>query len=232
MSPQGDLHVHIGGTTLSVAGDSNVPGGAPVEMDEVIRRRRSELDMSQADLANKVGVDRRQIRRYEAGETQPTLSAAKAIARALGISIDELAGGETHRVDLSGDWWACWQSWKDGVEVLNPHQIQMRQRGDTIDIVAVTRGTPLEDGGYMWRGEMRLWDNEILMGWYVADEGAVRSKGTLYFVLHQHGINMTGRWVGLSYDGPIITGWSAIAQTKEEVSALMDTLLATEGTKA
>jgi len=51
----------------------------------------------------------------------------------------------------------------------------------------------------------------------------VRSKGTLYFVLHQHGIHMTGRWVGLSY-GPIITGWGAIARTEDEVRALMDKL--------
>ncbi|MGH3569098.1 MAG: helix-turn-helix transcriptional regulator [Pseudonocardia sp.] len=38
-------------------------------MNEVIRQRRSELGMSQGDLATKVGVDRRQIRRYESGET-------------------------------------------------------------------------------------------------------------------------------------------------------------------
>ncbi|MGH8918666.1 MAG: helix-turn-helix transcriptional regulator [Actinomycetes bacterium] len=147
-----------------------------MEMHDVIRRRRAELDMSQGDLATKVGVDRRQIRRYESGETQPTLPVAKAVARALGITIDELAGDETHRVELTGDWWACWQTWKDGVEVLNPHQVQLNQRGNTIEIVAITRGTPLADGGYQWRGELRLWDNEILMGWYLADEGAVRSK--------------------------------------------------------
>jgi len=52
----------------------------------------------------------------------------------------------------------------------------MRQRGDNIEIIAMTRGTPLEGGGYMWRGEMKVWDYEILMGWYVADEGAVRPK--------------------------------------------------------
>lgn len=195
-----------------------------MEMHDVIRRRRSELGLSQGDLAAKVGVDRRQIRRYEAGETQPTLSVAKAIAGALRITIDELAGDENHRIDLTGDWWACWQSWKDGVEVLNPHEVRMDQRGDTIDIVAVTRGTPLDGGGYLWQGEMRVWDNEVLMGWYTANEGAVRSKGTLYFTLHQHGINAVGRWVGLSYDGPIISGWSALARTEEEVVALMDTL--------
>ncbi len=195
-----------------------------MELHEVIRERRSELGMSQADLAAKVGVDRRQIRRYESGETQPTLPVAKTIAQALGISIDELAGDETHRVNLTGDWWACWQTWKDGEEVINAHQVKMTQRGDTVQIVATTRGTPLEEGGYFWRGEMKVWDNEALMGWYVADEGAVRSKGSMYFALHQHGIHMTGRWVGLSYDGPIITGWAAIARTEEEVTALMDQL--------
>jgi hypothetical protein len=62
------------------------------------------------------------------------------------------------------------------------------------------------------------------MGWYVGTENAVRSKGTMYFVLHQHGVNMTGRWVGLSYDGPIITGWGAIARSEEEVRTLMSQL--------
>lgn len=89
----------------------------------------------------------------------------------------------------------------------------MSQRGDTIEIVAVTRGTPLDGGGYLWQGAMRVWDNEVLMGWFIAKEGAVRSKA-LYFTLHQHGINAVGRWVGLSYDGPIITGWSAFARTE------------------
>jgi periplasmic divalent cation tolerance protein len=57
----------------------------------------------------------------------------------------------------------------------------------------------------IWRGwipgELRLWDNEILIGWYAANDGSVRSKGTMYFVMHPHGISATGHWVGLSYDG-------------------------------
>ena len=205
-------------------GQGSPPIMTAMEMAEVIRRRRNDLGMSQGDLATRVGVDTRQIRRYESGETQPTLPVASAIARALGISLDELAGEDKHRVDLTGDWWACWQSWKDGVEVINPHEVRMRQQGDIVEIVAVTRGTPLEEGGYLWRGEMRVFDNEALIGWYIADEGAVRSKGSMYFSLHQHGIHMTGRWVGLSYDGPIISGWSAIARTEEEVTTLMDQL--------
>ena len=196
-----------------------------VDMPEVIKRRRAELGLSQADLAAKVGVDRRQIRRYESGDTQPSLPGARAIANALGVSIDELAGEDiAARVDLSGDWWACWQTWKNGAELITPHQIRMRQRGDLIDVIAVTRGTPLEEGGYLWRGELRLWDNEVLMGWYVADVAAVRSKGTMYFALHQHGIQLTGRWVGLSYDASVITGWGTVARTEQEAVSLMNSV--------
>jgi DNA-binding XRE family transcriptional regulator len=195
-----------------------------MNMAEIMRSRRNELGLSQADLAIQAGVDRRQIRRYEAGETQPTLSVASALARALGISLDELAGEAGKRIDLSGDWWACWQTWHNGDEVINPHQILMRQRADLVEVIAVTRGTPVEGGGYTWEGEMRIWDNEVIMGWYVANEGAVRSKGVMYFTLHQHGQHMTGRWVGLSYDGPVVTGWGAIARTEDEVINLMNHL--------
>ena len=194
------------------------PIGHTMEMHEVIRQRRSELGLSQTDLAARVGVDRRQIRRYEAGETHPTLPAAKSIARALGITLDELAGDETHRIDLSGDWSACWQSWKDGAESVRPQQVRVTQRGDTVELVAAARGAPLEGGGYLWRGEAKIVDNEALIGWYGADESAVRSKGSLYFALHPHGLHATGRWVGLSYDGPLVSGWAALARTEEEAT--------------
>ena len=45
-----------------------------------------------------------------------------------------------------------------------------------------------EEGGYHWSGELRLGDNEILMGWYAANYGSIRSKGTFDFVLHPHGL--------------------------------------------
>jgi hypothetical protein len=80
------------------------------------------------------------------------------------------------------------------------------------------------DGLDVWRGELRLWDNEILMGWYAASDGSVRSKGTMYFAMHPHGIHATGRWVGLSYDGNIVTGWSSMARTEEEARKLVSEL--------
>jgi transcriptional regulator with XRE-family HTH domain len=198
-------------------------------MAEVLRTRRAELGMSQADLASAAGVDKRQIRRYEAGEQQPVLSVAVAIANALKISVGELAGIPSHRVNLSGEWWASWQTRKDGEQVITLQEVQFRQQGDLIAVQTTTRGISVEDGGYHWRGELRLWDNEVLMGWYAADDGSVRSKGTMYFVLHPHGQHMAGMWVGLSHDGKIITGWGAMGRTENEATDTIHRLIAEEG---
>lgn len=196
-----------------------------MELHEVMRQRRAELNMSQAELAVKAGVDKRQIRRYESGDTQPTLPIAKAIAAALDVTIDELAGAEAHRINLTGDWWSCWQTFKDGDEIITFQEMTIRQQNDRMQIAATNRGNvTVEEGGYLWDGELRLWDNEILMGWYVATDGGVRSKGTLFFTVHPHGVSMSGRWVGLSYDGPIVTGWGTMAKSEEEARSLMEEL--------
>jgi len=87
----------------------------------------------------------------------------------------------------------------------------------------------VDEGGYHWSGELRLWDNEILMGWYAAHDGSIRSKGTMYFVLHPHGLNMSGRWVGLGFDGRIMSGWASMGQTREESEKTMTSLIESEG---
>jgi transcriptional regulator with XRE-family HTH domain len=197
----------------------------PMELHEVIRQRRSELNMSQTELAVRTGVDKRQIRRYESGETQPTLPIAKAIAQALGITIDELAGEDPHRITLTGRWWASWQTFRDGVEKIASQEVEIKQEGAELRIATVTRGLSLEKGGYHWSGELRLWDNEILMGWYAANDGSIRSKGTMYFVLHPHGLNMSGKWVGLGYDDQIMTGFASMAHNREESEETMARLI-------
>src|SRR5438105_4329204 len=106
---------------------------------EIIRRQRESLGWNQEDLAKAVGVSGRQVRRWEAGDVEPGFQIAVALAKALQITLEELAGENTHRIDMTGDWWACWQTWKDGQEVINPHQVRIRQHGDLAEIVAVTR---------------------------------------------------------------------------------------------
>jgi transcriptional regulator with XRE-family HTH domain len=200
-----------------------------MELDEIIRQRRAELNMSQAELAAKVGVDKRQIRRYESGETQPTLPIAKAIAQALAISIDELAGEHSRRIDLTGRWWASWQTSRSGAEKIATQEVEIKQQGGSLQIATISRGLSVEEGGYHWSGELRLWDNEILMGWYAANDGSIRSKGTMYLVVHPHGLNMSGRWVGLGYDDQIMTGFASLAHSREESEDTMTRLITTGG---
>jgi transcriptional regulator with XRE-family HTH domain len=198
-------------------------------MPEVIRQRRTERGTSQKDLAAAAGVDVRQIRRYEAGEQQPLLSVAVAIADALGISVTELAGKPSHQISLSGQWWASWETSRSGVGKIATQQVEIKQEGDLLQVATVTRGLSEEEGGYHWSGELRLWENEILIGWYASTDGSIRSKGTMYFVLHPHGLNMAGRWVGLGFDDRIMTGWASMGQTREQSEDAMASLIETEG---
>jgi transcriptional regulator with XRE-family HTH domain len=198
-------------------------------MPEVIRQRRTERGMSQKDLATAAGVDVRQIRRYEAGQQQPLLSVAVAIADALKISVTELAGKPSYQISLSGQWWASWQTSRSGEEKIATQQVEIKQEGDLLQVATVTRGLTEEEGGYHWSGELRLWDNELLMGWYASTDGSIRSKGTMYFVLHPHGLNMAGRWVGLGYDDRIMTGWASMGQTREQSEDTMTSLIESEG---
>ena len=190
----------------------------------MIKARRSALGLSQAELAKAAGVSVRQLARYEAGEQQPVLSAAVALADALGISLAHIAGQVSHDLDLSGQWWAGWQTWKDAVERIDTHPLEVHQRGEMLHLDA-ERAVSVEEGSYAWRGEFRLWDNEALMGWYRSTDGAVRSKGVMYLALHAHGTHAWGRWVGMSYDGLVITGWGAMARTQSRAHDLIQDLI-------
>jgi hypothetical protein len=158
----------------------------------------------------------------EAGEQQPLFSVAVAIAGALRIPVADLAGMPTHRERLSGEWWASWQTFRDGVEKIATQKVEMQQEGEFIRVSILTHGLSDAEGGLS--GELRLWDNEILMGWYASTEGAIRDKGTMYFVLHPHGRSMAGRWVGLSNDGKVITGYGSMAKEHDGAETVIDRL--------
>jgi transcriptional regulator with XRE-family HTH domain len=107
-----------------------------MDMAEVIRRRRAELGLSQGDLAKAAGVDTRQIRRYEAGQQQPVLSVAVAIAKALGISSASSLGHQATGSASPGDWWTCWQTSRGGIEDIRTQPVHLDQHGELIQIEA------------------------------------------------------------------------------------------------
>ena len=61
--------------------------------DNLIQLRKL-LNMTQEDLAEKVGVSRQAIAKWEAGETAPDLEKARLLAAALGVSLDDLTNYE------------------------------------------------------------------------------------------------------------------------------------------
>jgi len=61
-----------------------------VNFPEHLAQLRKDKGLTQPQLAEKIGVHVAQVRRYEAGTSQPTLDVIRSLAVALGVSADEL----------------------------------------------------------------------------------------------------------------------------------------------
>ena len=71
-----------------------------LQIGEKIRKYRREMEMTQDDLAEKLGVSFQTVSHWENGQTYPDIELLPAISRILGVSFDELLGvsdGERER---------------------------------------------------------------------------------------------------------------------------------------
>ena len=59
-----------------------------------IKKYRRENNISQEELAEKIGVTRQTLSKYETGESLPDIDKCKAIADVFGVSMDELVNYE------------------------------------------------------------------------------------------------------------------------------------------
>lgn len=59
---------------------------------ERIKRRRTAFEMSQEDLAGKIGTSQRQLSKYENGHDDPSAERLRALAEALETTTDWLIG--------------------------------------------------------------------------------------------------------------------------------------------
>ncbi|HTW07896.1 MAG TPA: RstR family transcriptional repressor [Acidimicrobiales bacterium] len=69
-----------------------------VEFGERLAELRREAGLTQVSLAERAGVHVTQLRRYEAGTTEPTLGALRRLAVALSVSADALVFGDEERL--------------------------------------------------------------------------------------------------------------------------------------
>ncbi|WP_187357584.1 helix-turn-helix transcriptional regulator [Corynebacterium aurimucosum] len=66
------------------------------EHQNMVRKWRRWLEMSQADLAERAGVSRQTIANIERGNYSPSVHLALEICRELGKTVEEVFGDEQH----------------------------------------------------------------------------------------------------------------------------------------
>lgn len=188
-------------------------------MAEVIRRRRQELGLSQTELALRAGTDARAIRRYEAGEIQPSLIAAKAIANALEISLDALVGA-TPTTELLGEWY---MAWRPAHYRIIPGQVteivEIRHRGLDLELVPAM---PPNDVVFPegWRVELRVAGEAGYVGTYAGAGlyGAV--------TLERQGDLLMGGWTSVPSSRQGGVGYLALGRDNDTTIAAMKRYIA------
>ena len=74
-----------------------------------IRRFRQDNNLTQEELANRLGMKKQTVSSWEAGRTEPTLGQCSSMARIFGVTVDELVSGE-------GDFTICLKGANDDTE--------------------------------------------------------------------------------------------------------------------
>ena len=69
-----------------------------LELGKQIYELRKKANLSQEQLAEKVGVSRQTISKWELGETAPDIKQAQILSQVFGVSLDELTGNDTKEV--------------------------------------------------------------------------------------------------------------------------------------
>lgn len=64
---------------------------------ENLRRLRTEAGLTQQQMADKVGIPYRSWQNWENGSREPRIAALKTIAKALGVSVDELVENDVEK---------------------------------------------------------------------------------------------------------------------------------------
>src|SRR5262245_40379608 len=97
--------------TASRAGEAKLPAGLEAQnaakaLGERIVRFRLWRGWSRVDLARRLGVRRDRLAKWELGKNPPPVAMLAPLARALGITVDELVTGEPPAGDvLTAEQW-------------------------------------------------------------------------------------------------------------------------------
>ncbi|MGW0052021.1 helix-turn-helix domain-containing protein [Nocardia nova] len=187
------------------------------EVGEIIKARRLDLGLTGKGLAARVGTTEVQISRWENEKQQPNPPFLRSIARALNLTADELLGMVEFEVDLSGAWFAAWDTTRGGAAVIDKHTLKATHRGAHFTFAA--------DGDYLWTGNLRFGEGS-LTGSYLSTEADRLFEGALYFTLSPDAKAAIGKWSGKWADGLVGGGWGVLARDERRGDWLIRKVIA------
>jgi transcriptional regulator with XRE-family HTH domain len=97
-------HASSSSSTRRACGGSSSserPSTSPASLFAISLRK--EKGLTHKDLAETVGLNQAQVHRYEKGAAEPSMSALKTLALALGVTTDELRGASSSVPELLHD---------------------------------------------------------------------------------------------------------------------------------
>ena len=112
----------------------------------------------------------------------------------------------SRQVDISGMWQAIWLTTIHGEENRNREIVHVQQRWNGSWQFAneeISEDNP--EGGYLWIARLELFDNQHILGYYIARDPTISTKGTLCLELQPNGREILGVWDGRNFD----TMWAA-----------------------
>jgi len=196
------------------SGLETVPGIESLSVvGEVVQARRHELGLTQTRVASAAGIPLDLYQRYESGEAELPLATAAVLADALDISLAVLAGTEARSIDFSGRWWATWQSGR-----LRPSEADFHM----VDGLRVGNRVLLDSG---WRGELEVFGNEVLIGWYRPPGQGTRSRQGIFLWVPAGGDYLYGRWTGVADNNTVTSGWCVLARDEVRSREVFESLV-------
>lgn len=214
--------------------DAGLSGAQTPKPGVQLRQIREKLHITQEQLAKSLGYSRSVIANAEAGrgisraflhryaehcpeDATLILSLAPRPKEPLEENDVETMffSRSSRKTDLDGTWFALWESTADREAVINTEELRVKaRRNGVITIQNVEPSPENPKGGYLWIAESRLFDNQYLLGTYIAREPNVRSKGVLYMVIHPSGRFLNGQWIGSNYDGDWARGLVVVGRER------------------
>lgn len=186
---------------------------APSVVGAVLRARRSELGLTQTKVASSLGISVESYQQYESGSVELPLTIAAELAAILDISLGKLAGTEHSTANLGGLWHANWQAASGDDTHLH-----------TVEALRITNSLALDNG---WRGELEIFGDEVLIGWYRPPGRGIRTRMGLFLWIPTSGDYLYGKWTGVAENNTVASGWCVMAREEERSQRVLDELIRT-----